>query len=58
MHTGILNLFCPICGAVFRWDQNKPSPCWHHKEFGVLCSKNCHEAAELKYAKMILGKDE
>jgi hypothetical protein len=58
MHTGIINLFCPICGWVFRWDQNKPAVQLHHKTFGVVCSKECHEAAEMKYAKMILGKDE
>ncbi len=59
MKWGELNLFCPICGEVFRL--NRPKPPFlhmHHKEFGYLCGKECYEKAELKYARMILGKDD
>lgn len=57
MRFGILNLFCPICGEVFRYDQSKCS-FYHHKKFGVLHSKECFDAAELKYVRMVLGKDD
>jgi hypothetical protein len=58
MHTGIVNLFCPVCGTAIRYDQNKPRLFMHHKEFGVVCGKECHDAAEVKYALMVLGRDE
>lgn len=55
---GILNLFCPICGHSFRYDQDKPGPYAHHSEFGILCGRQCLDIAQEKYAKMILGHDE
>ncbi len=60
MLFGQINVFCPICGQVFRY--NTPPPFvelrYHHREFGIICSKACFDAAELKYVRMILGKDE
>jgi hypothetical protein len=62
MHWGEINLFCSICGAVFRLNlplkfaQTKGT--MHHKEFGYVCDKECWSRAELKYARMILGKDD
>lgn len=58
MRWGILNLFCPICGVLFQWNQNVIRDTHRHKELGVVCSKKCLEKAELKYARMILGKDD
>jgi hypothetical protein len=58
MRFGVLNLFCPMCGLKFRYDQGKPSGVCHHSEFGLLCSKICLDTAELKYARMILGKSD
>lgn len=60
MRFGEINLFCPICGQVFRYNTPPPlvEPRMHHSEFGILCSKACLDAAELKYARMILGKDD
>lgn len=58
MHTGILNLFCPICGKRFRYDQNIPLEFYHDREFGIICSRPCFLAGQTKYAEMILGNDE
>ena len=58
MMFGILNLFCPICGEVFRYGQSKAVSRPKHRYFGILCSMACHDAAETKYARMILGKDD
>lgn len=57
MHWGILNLFCPICGCSIRHDKNKVSGTMYCK-FGHVCSKSCFDVAEMKYARMILGKDD
>ncbi len=57
MSLGLINLFCPICGQVFRLGIPR-SDAHHAKEFGWLCSKACYEQAEKKYAAMILGHDE
>jgi hypothetical protein len=54
---GILHLFCPICGKPFVYGK-MPSGTMFHREFGRICSKACFEAAELKYARHILGKDD
>ncbi len=59
MRFGQLNLFCPMCSKVIRL--NTPpstSTTMHSKEFGHVCSRECHGTAELKYARMILGKDD
>ncbi len=55
---GQLNVFCPICGKPFRVNEPPPSQHWHSKKFGHVCSKECYNASELKYACMILGKDD
>ncbi len=58
MIFGELNLFCPVCSKAFRLNAPAPSGRWHSREFGHVCSKECHEESELKYARMILGKDD
>lgn len=59
---GEINLFCPICGNAFRYNTKPPYEAGHvpqhHSAFGVICSRECLNAAEMKYARMILGKDE
>ena len=57
MKWGIQKLFCPVCSAEIRL--NAPlvfTP--HHRQFGYCCSKECFTAAELKYSRLILGKDD
>ena len=56
MRFGFINLFCPLCGNVFRYNETKGT--YHHSEWGVICSKKCFDDGELKYARMILGKDD
>jgi len=46
-----------MCGQRFLYDSNRPPLAYHHREFGMLCGKACYDAAELNYARMILGKD-
>jgi hypothetical protein len=58
MRAGIIFLYCPICGNRFNWNQNKLTSTYRHRDFGVICSKSCFDAAEKKYAMLILGKDE
>jgi hypothetical protein len=58
MRWGIIHLFCPICGQALRLNGDRLYTAMHHKEFGMLCGKACFDEAELKYARMILGKDE
>ena len=57
MIWGIVTLFCPICRTTIEY----AGGCWkglaHHEEFGVVCSRECLDLAERKYASMILGKD-
>ena len=57
MTWGIVSLFCPVCGVRFRL--NAPG-CFapYQKTFGYCCSRECFTAAEMKYARMILGKDD
>jgi hypothetical protein len=57
MRFGQLNLFCPMCSRVIRLN-TMPNSTMHSNEFGYVCSRKCYEAAELKYARMILGKDD
>ena len=56
MRFGCINLFCPICGQVFRYNLTQGT--FHHREWGVICSRACFDLGELKYARMILGKDD
>ena len=56
MRMGYVNLFCPICGSVFRYGVTKGT--YHSKEWGHLCSKECYQTGEMKYARMSLGKDD
>ena len=59
MNFGQINLFCPMCGQVFRINQPKPPfTVYHTAAWGYLCSKECYDKAELKYARMVLGKDD
>jgi hypothetical protein len=51
---GVIELFCPSCSKVIRTDDKG---LYHSREFGYLCSRNCCDKMELKYARMILGKD-
>lgn len=54
-----IHVFCPVCGQAIIYDMYAPnSSLYHHKEFGLVCSRGCFLKAELKYAAMILGKDE
>ena len=56
---GILKLFCPICGKAITYDGHCSSNgSRHHDDFGIVCSTACLEIAQLKYARMILGKDD
>jgi hypothetical protein len=58
MHTGVVKLFCPICGKVIIHDENKARETVSHCEFGIVCNRVCLISADTKYTKMILGKDE
>ena len=58
MRWGIIKLYCPICQVFIRYNGNIAGGVYHHKEFGIVCSKECWDKAELKYARMILGKDD
>jgi hypothetical protein len=58
MRWGIIKVFCSICGHAFQLDGSAPATYMHHKEFGNVCGKVCFDLAELKYARMILGKSE
>lgn len=55
---GTIYLHCPICGdqIIFRGDG--VSGTFHHRYFGIICSRLCLDLAERKYATMILGKSE
>jgi hypothetical protein len=56
MRFGLVNLFCPMCGHVFRLGVTKGT--MHSEEWGHLCSTACLEAGEMKYTRRILGKDD
>ena len=58
MKWGVIKLFCPICGIRILYNGNIPSIALHSKEFGWVCGEKCYKEAELKYARMILGKDD
>lgn len=50
-------IFCPMCGQLLNYSNNNID-IYHHKDFGVICSKKCFKIAEEKYAKIILCKEE
>jgi hypothetical protein len=54
MKWGVFELYCPNCSRSIRTDDKE---LYHSKEFGYSCGKKCHEELELKYTRMILGKD-
>ena len=58
MRFGKIYLYCPICGMHIEYNQSIPLSVHHHKEFGIVCNESCFRKAELKYARMILGKDD
>jgi L-serine deaminase len=58
MKWGIIKLYCQMCGTEIEYNGNKPTLTMHHKEFGILCSRACYDKAEMKYARMILGKND
>ena len=58
MMWGVIHLFCSICGVMIEYNGNKPTMTYQHHRFGICCSKACWERAEMKYARMILGKDD
>ena len=49
-------LYCCICGIKF-WLNSTPGVYQKSAFGGPVCSKSCYDDAQLKYAKMILGKD-
>ena len=54
MRWGVFELYCPNCGVTIKTDDKSV---YHHKEFGHVCGKKCHEELEMKYTRMLLGKD-
>lgn len=56
MNFGPIKLFCPICAQTIVYAAICTNGIMHHREFGVVCSLGCWDAAEMKYARMILGK--
>lgn len=59
MRSGVIKLFCPICGAPIGYNGSSAGQTiMYHREFGIVCTKQCHVEAEMKYARMILGKDD
>ena len=58
MKWGSLKLFCSMCGKQFLLSGHYMHGIRHSKEYGYLCSIECYKVSELKYARMILGKDD
>lgn len=56
MRFGRIKLFCPICGRDFYLPDAKGT--YHMEEWGHVCSRECYDAGEMKYVRMIMGKDE
>lgn len=56
MTFGKVKLFCPCCGTIFVLGE-KIGITYHGKAWGHLCSKECYDIMEMRYAMMILGKD-
>lgn len=52
-----ISLFCPICGVMFIHG-TLPQVTMHTKEFGHVCGRECYDRAELKYVRMVMGKDD
>lgn len=55
MKWGLVYIYCPICGVKINFLLKTN---YRHREWGTVCSVKCHEAGELKYARMVMGKDE
>lgn len=60
MIFGTIKLFCAVCGheIIYRGNTADPKITVYHHKFGTLCSKVCFDKAEVKYVRMILGKDD
>ena len=58
MRSGTIILYCSICGKEIRYTGSSFLDTFHHREFGITCSRDCFHEADLKYARMILGKDD
>ena len=60
MRLGTIKLYCAMCGHEIIYPGNTVDPkvTIYHHSFGTLCSKPCYDKAALKYARMILGKDD
>lgn len=54
---GSVNLHCPLCGSALTLNKGKASEV-RHTRFGYVCGKECFDRAELKYARMLLGKND
>ena len=52
------SLYCPICGDPITIHWNQVGTVMHHKEWGYCCSRTCWKKGELKYARLILGKED
>lgn len=46
-----------MCGKGLRLNAPPFADRWRSKEFGHVCSRACYDAAELKYAHLVLGRD-
>ena len=55
---GVVYLYCSICGKVLVLYEPASYLVCHHEDFGYLCGTKCLEVAQLKYARMILNKDD
>ena len=58
MRWGTVRLFCPMCGQAFMFSGHCIQGVRHSKEHGYLCSINCYKTSEMKYTRMILGKND
>ena len=55
---GKFTFYCPMCGQKILHDPNLSTKIRHHKEFGLLCSLECWDKADMRYTRMIMGKDD
>jgi hypothetical protein len=55
---GKIKLFCPGCGREILYEGNTVSGVRHHKNFGIVCSKECWDKVDMKYVRMVLGKED
>jgi hypothetical protein len=47
-----------MCGVLIDYDTSKVDKTAQHKTFGIVHYPECFREAEMKYAKLILGKRE